>query len=172
MDLTNSKVLVIGGAGFIGSYVVAELLKEPVSEVIIYDNFARGKMSNIGDVLKDPRCRIFPHGGDIREIDILNAAMKGMDYVVCLSAMWLLHCKDYPRTAFDVNIAGTFNVLEACVNNQIKKLVWSSSASVYGDAVELPMTENHPSTIRIFMAPPRSRVKPCVPLSTTGTTCR
>jgi len=58
--------------------------------------------------------------------------------------MWLLHCKDYPRTAFEVNIRGTFNVLEACVRHNVKKLVWSSSASVYGDAVELPMKENHP----------------------------
>jgi UDP-glucose 4-epimerase len=64
--------------------------------------------------------------------------------------MWLLHCKDYPRTAFDVNISGTFNVLEACVKNNIKKLIWSSSASVYGDAIELPMTENHPFNNKNF----------------------
>jgi UDP-glucose 4-epimerase len=76
--------------------------------------------------------------------------MKGVDYVFCLAAMWLLHCKDYPRTAFDVNIAGTFNVLEACVKNNVKKLVWSSSASVYGDAVELPMTESHPYNNKNF----------------------
>ena len=76
--------------------------------------------------------------------------MKGKDYVFCLAAMWLLHCKDYPRTAFDVNISGTFNVLEACVQNNIKKLIWSSSASVYGDAIELPMTENHPFNNKNF----------------------
>jgi UDP-glucose 4-epimerase len=64
--------------------------------------------------------------------------------------MWLLHCKDFPRTAFDVNIAGTFNVLEACVKNNIKKLIWSSSASVYGDAVQLPMTEEHPFNNKNF----------------------
>jgi UDP-glucose 4-epimerase len=64
--------------------------------------------------------------------------------------MWLLHCKDFPRTAFEVNIAGTFNVLEACVRNNVKKLVWSSSASVYGDAVELPMTEAHPFNNKNF----------------------
>jgi len=146
----NSKVLVIGGAGFIGSYVVSELLKEDVSQVVIYDNFARGKKKYLDESLKDKRCSIFPVGGDIREIDILNSAMEGMDYVVCLAAMWLLHCKDYPRTAFDVNISGTFNVLEACVNNNIKKLIWSSSASVYGDAVELPMSENHPFNNKNF----------------------
>ena len=150
MNLDNSKVLVIGGAGFIGSFVVSELLKENVAEVVIYDNFARGKKEYLMESLKDPRCKIFPVGGDVREIDILDTAMKGVDYVFCLAAMWLLHCKDYPRTAFDVNIAGTFNVLEACVKNNVKKLVWSSSASVYGDAVELPMTESHPFNNKNF----------------------
>ena len=76
--------------------------------------------------------------------------MKDADAVVHLAAMWLLHCKDYPRTAFDVNINGTFNVLEACVNNDIERLVYSSSASVYGDAVEIPMTEEHPFNNRNF----------------------
>lgn len=150
MELNNKKILVIGGAGFIGSFVVAELLKENVAEVIVYDNFARGKKEYLKEQLKDTRCKIYENGGDIRETDILNDAMKGMDYVISLAAMWLLHCKDYPRTAFDVNIAGTFNILEACVHNNIKKLVWSSSASVYGDAVELPMTENHPFNNKNF----------------------
>jgi UDP-glucose 4-epimerase len=150
VKLEKSKILVIGGAGFIGSFVVAELLKEDISEVVIYDNFARGKREYLADSLKDPRCKIFPIGGDIREVDILNNAMEGMDYVISLAAMWLLHCKDFPRTAFDVNIAGTFNILEACVKNKIKKLIWSSSASVYGDAVELPMTESHPFNNKNF----------------------
>jgi len=150
MQLANSKILVIGGAGFIGSFVVAELLKEDVAEVIIYDNFARGKKEYLAESLKDKRCKMFPIGGDIREIDILNKAMEGMDYVISLAAMWLLHCKDFPRTAFDVNIAGTFNILEACVKNNIKKLIWSSSASVYGDAVQLPMTEEHPFNNKNF----------------------
>ena len=146
--LVGKKILVTGGAGFIGSFVVSELLKENVGEVLIYDNFARGDMSYIEDQLKDPRCSFFQ--GDLREIDLLNAAMKGCDYVIHLAAMWLLHCKDFPRTAFDVNIQGTFNVLEACVNNNIKRLVYSSSASVYGDAVEVPMTEEHPFNNRNF----------------------
>jgi UDP-glucose 4-epimerase len=150
MELKDSRVLVIGGAGFIGSFVVSELLKEDVKEVIVYDNLARGKKEYLEEALKDPRCSMFPIGGDIREVDILNEAMKEVDYVFCLAAMWLLHCKDYPRTAFDVNIAGTFNVLEACVKNNVKKLVWSSSASVYGDAVEVPMKETHPYNNKNF----------------------
>ena len=148
--LKDAKVLVIGGAGFIGGFVVKELLKEPVKEVIIYDNFTRGKMENIEESLKDSRCTIYPLGGDVREIDILDKAMEDVDYVFHLAAMWLLHCKDFPRTAFDVNIAGTFNVLEACVKHNVKKLIYSSSASVYGDAVEVPMTEEHPFNNKNF----------------------
>jgi len=150
MNLKDSKILVIGGAGFIGGFVVAELLKQDIRELIIYDNFTRGKKENIRESLKDSRCSIYPTGGDIRETDILNEAMKGVDYVFHLAAMWLLHCKDYPRTAFEVNIAGTFNVLEACVKNNVKKLIYSSSASVYGDAVEIPMTEEHPFNNKNF----------------------
>jgi UDP-glucose 4-epimerase len=150
MELKNKTILVIGGAGFIGGFVVRELLKEEVKQVIIYDNFARGKQANIEASLRDPRCIVFPLGGDVRETDILNEAMKDVDYVFHLAAMWLLHCKDFPRTAFEVNIAGTFNVLEACVRNKVKKLIYSSSASVYGDAVEVPMTEEHPFNNKNF----------------------
>ena len=148
--LNDSRVLVIGAAGFIGGFVVSELLKQNVKEVIIYDNFTRGKMENLEESLQDERCSIFPYGGDVRELDILDQAMDGVDYVFHLAAMWLLHCKDFPRTAFDVNISGTFNVLEACVKHKVKKLIYSSSASVYGDAVQVPMTEDHPFNNKNF----------------------
>jgi len=144
MDITGKRILVIGGAGLIGSHVVEELLKEDVEKVIIYDNFCRGTFENLEEALKDPRCHIFEIGGDILQIDILNTAMKDVDGVVHLAALWLLQCYEFPRAAFDVNIHGTFNVLEACVANKVERLVYSSSASVYGDAVEEPMTEDHP----------------------------
>ena len=134
MKIQNSKILVIGGAGFIGSFVVSELLKNDVGEVIIFDNFTRGKSENLANTLKDSRCSLYPNGGDVRDVDILNDAMQGCDAVIHLAAMWLLHCKDFPRTAFHVNIEGTFNVLEACVKNNVKRLVSSFSASVHGDA--------------------------------------
>lgn len=149
-SLTNAKVLVIGGAGFIGSHVVGELLRTDVGQIVVYDNFARGKRSYLEPHMKDQRCVLYQNGADIRETDLLDDAMRGCDYVIHLAAMWLLHCKDFPRTAFHVNIEGTFNVLEACVRNKVKKLVYSSSASVYGDAVEVPMTESHPFNNRNF----------------------
>ena len=150
MNLEGKKVLVLGGAGFIGSHVVSELLKTNVNQVVIFDNFSRGKYVNVERSLHDKRCFIYPKGGDIRDIDILNDAMSDIDIVIHLAAMWLLHCKDFPRTAFKVNIEGTFNVLEACVKNNIQRLIYSSSASVYGDAIELPMSENHPFNNRNF----------------------
>jgi len=148
--IVGARILVIGGAGFIGSHVVGELLKTDAGSVVIYDNFTRGKMSNLAPHLGDPRCSIYPHGGDVRDLDLLDAAVAGADYVIHLAAMWLLHCKDFPRTAFHVNIEGTFNVLEACARHKVKKLVYSSSASVYGDAAEVPMTETHPFHNRNF----------------------
>jgi len=150
MEIKGKRFLVIGGAGFIGSHVVSELLKHDVKEVVIYDNYARGKISNISKQIEDPRCSVFEDGGDVRDVDILDKVMQGIDGVFHLAAMWLLHCKDYPRTAFEVNIAGTFNVLEACVKNKVERLVYSSSASVYGDAQEIPMTESHPFNNKNF----------------------
>ena len=150
MDIRGKKLLVIGGAGLIGSHLIDELVKEDVAEIRIYDNFVRGTSDNLAAALRDPRVSVFEAGGDICQTDILNAAVKGMDGVFQLAALWLLQCHEYPRAAFDVNIRGTFNVLEACVANGVKRLVYSSSASVYGDAVEEPMTEDHPFNNRNF----------------------
>jgi UDP-glucose 4-epimerase len=144
MDLRGKKFVVIGGAGLIGSHAVDLLTREDVGEIVIYDNFVRGTRENLADALRDPRVRIFDVGGDICQTDILEAALDGADGVFHFAALWLLQCHEFPRAAFDVNIRGTFNVLEACKKKDVKRLVLSSSASVYGDAVEEPMTEDHP----------------------------
>ena len=150
MDIIGKRFLVIGGAGLIGSHTVDMLLNEDVKEVVVYDNFVRGTNQNLVKSLKDPRVKIFEAGGDIRNTDILSSAIKGIDGVFHFAALWLLQCHEYPRAAFDVNISGTFNVLEVCRDMRIKRLVYSSSASVYGDAVEEPMKESHPFNNRTF----------------------
>jgi UDP-glucose 4-epimerase len=144
MDISGKKLVVIGGAGLIGSHTVDKLLQEDVREILVYDNFVRGREENLQAALRDPRVRIYDVGGDILQTDILDSALAGADGVFHLAALWLLQCHEYPRSAFDVNVRGTFNVMEACVKAGVKRLVYSSSASVYGDAVREPMDEDHP----------------------------
>lgn len=150
MDVRGKKFVVVGGAGLIGSHTVDRLLREDIGEVVIYDNFVRGSRENLNEALKDPRVRVYDVGGDIMQTDILQSAFKDADAVFHLAALWLLQCHEYPRTAFDVNVRGTFNVMEACVATGIQRLVWSSSASVYGDAVTEPMEEDHPFNNKNF----------------------
>jgi UDP-glucose 4-epimerase len=130
--------------------VTEALLREGVGEVVVYDNFVRGTRENLTGALADSRCSIYEHGGDIMQTDVLRRALDGADGVFHLAALWLLHCQDFPRAAFDVNIRGSFNVFEACVDAGVERLVYSSSASVYGDAVEEPMTEDHPFKFENF----------------------
>lgn len=150
MDVRGKKFVVVGGAGLIGSHAVDHLVKEDVKEIVIYDNFVRGSRENLNDALRDPRVRIYDVGGDLMQTDILQSAFEGADGVFHLAALWLLQCHEYPRSAFDVNVRGTFNVMEACVAKGVKRLVYSSSASVYGDAVREPMDEDHPFNNKNF----------------------
>lgn len=142
MDLTDRRVVVVGGAGFIGSHVVELLTREPVREITVLDNFVRGSRANLRDASRDARVRVVE--GSITDRSLLGEVLDGADYVFHLAALWLHECVHEPRQALDVNVAGTFNVIEAARAAGVKKIVYSSSASVYGDAVSTPMTEDHP----------------------------
>ena len=150
MELSNKKFLLIGGAGFIGSHTAELLIKEDIKELLIYDNFTRGKIENLKNVIDDKRVKIFDLAGDICQPDLLDKSMEGIDGVFHYAALWLLHCQDYPASAFKTNIEGTFNVINSCIKHNVKKFVFSSSASVYGDAVFEPMTEEHPLNNKNF----------------------
>lgn len=150
MELRDKRFVVIGGAGLIGSHTVDALLDVGAGEIVIYDNFARGVHENLAGALEDSRVSLFDAGGDITQTDILAAALDGAHGVFHFAALWLLQCHDFPRAAFDVNVAGTFNVFEACLAAGVERLVYSSSASVYGDAIEEPMTEDHPFNNKNF----------------------
>jgi UDP-glucose 4-epimerase len=150
MEIKGKRFLVIGGAGFIGSHVVDQLLSEGAAKVRVYDNFSRGTSANLEQALRDSRTEVFADGGDILHRDTLLRSMEGMDGVFHLAALWLLQCFEYPRSAFDVNVAGTMNVIEAVIASGVRRLVFSSSASVYGDAVTEPMEEDHPFNCQEF----------------------
>jgi UDP-glucose 4-epimerase len=142
VDLQDRRIAVIGGAGFIGSHIVDQLLQERVAEVVIVDNFVRGTRANIERALGDPRVRLIE--GSITDRALLDRALEGVDGVFLLAALWLFECVHEPRKALDVNVDGTWNVIEAAHAAGVQRIVYSSSASVYGDAVTLPMTEEHP----------------------------
>jgi UDP-glucose 4-epimerase len=106
------------------------------------DNLVRGKRDNIQGALASGKVRFLE--GSITDLDQLHAAMSGVDYVFHLAALWLGECVHSPRLAVDVNVVGTYNVIEACRDHGVKRVVFSSSASVYGNALTTPMTEEHP----------------------------
>lgn len=142
MILNNSRVLVVGGAGFVGSHLVDQLINEPVREIVVLDNFVRGTRANLSSAVSDPRVQLVE--GSVTNRELLRELMDGTDYVFHLAALWLFECVHQPRSALDVNVVGTYNVVEAAQQAGVKKVVYSSSASVYGDAVVTPMTEDHP----------------------------
>lgn len=140
--LDDARILVIGGAGFLGSHLVDQLTLEPVREIVVLDNFVRGTRANLRQAVRDPRVRIVE--GSITDLDCLRELMTGTDYVFHLAALWLYECVHQPRAALEVNVVGTYNVIETAQEAGVKRIVYSSSASVYGDALFTPMTEEHP----------------------------
>lgn len=142
MNLEGTKVVLIGGAGLIGSHIVDRLLREPVSEIVVYDNFVRGTRANLASASKDGRVHTVE--ASMTDSDALARTLEGADGVFLLASLWLGECVSEPRSAWEVNTVGTFNVIEACLKAGVKRVVYSSSASVYGNAVATPMTEEHP----------------------------
>jgi UDP-glucose 4-epimerase len=141
-DLADARILVIGGAGFIGSHAVEQLLELPVGRVTVLDNFVRGTRDNLAAAARDERVELVE--GSILDRELLNALTAEADHVIHLAALWLGECLNDPRAALETNVLGTFNVLEAARDAGVRRLIFSSSASVYGDALFVPMTEQHP----------------------------
>lgn len=134
--------MVTGGAGFIGSTIVDQLLDAGAAEVRVLDNFVRGTRENIAHALARGGVKVIE--GDIRDVATVDRATTGVDYVFHHAALRITRCAEQPREAVEVLIDGTLNVLEAAVRRKVKKVIAASSASVYGDPSYLPMDEKHP----------------------------
>jgi UDP-glucose 4-epimerase len=134
--------LVTGGAGFIGSAIVDQLLDAGAGEVRVIDNFVRGNRDNLASSVRRGKVRLIE--GDIRDAADVDRVVEGVDYIFHEAALRITRCAEAPREAVDVLIGGTLNILESAVRHGVKKIVAASSASVYGDPSYLPMDETHP----------------------------
>ncbi|MGB8650531.1 MAG: NAD-dependent epimerase/dehydratase family protein [Mycobacteriales bacterium] len=139
--LDGAQVLVTGGAGTIGSTVCDQLLEAGVRRILVLDNLVRGRTANLANALASGRLELVE--GDIGDVALLGEVIAGCDVVFHLAAIRITQCAEEPRLALEVLAAGTFNVLEAAVAHGVRKVVASSSASVYGLAEEFPTSERH-----------------------------
>jgi UDP-glucose 4-epimerase len=142
-DLRGKRILVTGGAGFIGSHIADLLCEEGCAEIVALDNMVRGRPQNLLEAKARGPVRLVH--GDIRDGKLLASLVEPADIVFHQAALRITHCAAEPRVAMDVMVQSTFDLLELCVRYEVEKVVAASSASVYGMAEEFPTTERqHP----------------------------
>jgi UDP-glucose 4-epimerase len=140
-SLAGDRAFVTGGGGAIGSNVVDQLVQAGCSEVVVLDNFVRGRRDNLAWALEHGNVNLVI--GDICDKDLVRELTRGIDLVFHLAALRITQCAEEPRLANEVLVDGTFNVVEAAADEQVRKLILSSSASVYGLAETFPTREDH-----------------------------
>jgi UDP-glucose 4-epimerase len=141
--IAGRRMLVTGGAGTIGSTLVDQLIAKDAAEVVVLDNFVRGRRSNLESAAATGNLTVVE--GDVRDKDLVRELTEGMDLVFHQAAIRITQCAEEPRLALEVLVDGTFNVVEAAAEAGVDRLIAASSASVYGLATEFPTTETqHP----------------------------
>jgi UDP-glucose 4-epimerase len=141
LKLADSRVLITGGAGLIGSHIADRLVQSDVREIVVLDNFVRGRRENLAAACASGRVTIVE--GDIRDRALLREVMRGIDIVFHQAAIRITQCAVEPDLALEVLVNGSYNVFQAAVAARVKKVVAASSASVYGLADRFPTTEEH-----------------------------
>jgi UDP-glucose 4-epimerase len=135
------RALVTGGAGFIGSHLVEALVNEEhFDEVVVLDTLNKGKMESIKALVDAKKVKFIE--GDIRCRDIVDEAMKGVDYVFHTAAIHIVQSSKSPDECIDIDIKGSYNVFRSALEHKVKRVIFSSSSSVYGDPKKLPMHED------------------------------
>ncbi len=140
--IAGTKILITGGAGFVGSTTADQLLEAGAAEVRVLDNFVRGNRRNLANAAASGNLVLVE--GDIRDAKLVDSLTEGVDYVVHMAALRITRCAEVPREGIEVLIDGLTNVLESAVKHGVRKIVAASSASVYGNPSYLPMDESHP----------------------------
>lgn len=138
-ELKGKRVLVTGGAGFIGSHITDLLLEEDVAKVVVIDNMVRGRLANLRHALPSGKVEVVE--GDICDRELVARLVADSDIVFHQAALRITHCAAEPDLAMKVMVDATYDILRACVASKVEKVVMASSASVYGLATEFPTTE-------------------------------
>jgi UDP-glucose 4-epimerase len=141
--ISGQRALVTGGAGTIGSAVVDQLIDAGAAEVVVLDNFVRGRRENLADATARAEGRLTVVEGDINDRKLVGELTEGVDLVFHLAAIRITQCAEEPRLALECLVDGTFTVIEAAAAAGVQKVIASSSASVYGLAETFPTTERH-----------------------------
>jgi UDP-glucose 4-epimerase len=135
------RALITGGAGLIGSHIADLLAERNLQEIVVLDDFSRGRRENLASACARGNVRIVD--GDICDRDLLREVMDGIDVVFHQAAIRITQCAAHPDQAFDVLAKGSFNVFQIAQESRVKKIVAASSASVYGLADVFPTAEDH-----------------------------
>lgn len=141
MQLKDKRVLVTGGAGFVGSHVIDQLLGEECAEIVAIDNMERGRPENIAEALASGKAHLVE--GDIRDRGLMEKLVADTNVVFHHAALRITQCAEDPRQALEVMVDATFDLLDLCVKHEVEKVVAASSASVYGMADSFPINESH-----------------------------
>jgi UDP-glucose 4-epimerase len=139
--IKGQRCLVTGGAGTIGSTIVDQLVAAGAGEVIVLDDFVRGRRENLAGALSSGKVEIID--GDIRDRRLVTALMSETDLVFHQAAIRITQCAAEPRLALEVLVDGTYEIVEAAADAGVRKVIAASSASVYGQAEQFPTTEQH-----------------------------
>jgi len=140
-DMHGERALITGGAGAVGSNIADQLVRAGVQEVVVLDNFVRGRRENLTWALANGPVRLVE--GDIRDRELVHELTRGIDVVFHQAALRITQCAAEPRVALEVMVDGTYNVIEAALEAGVRRVVAASSASVYGLAEDFPTTELH-----------------------------
>jgi UDP-glucose 4-epimerase len=139
--MNYKRALITGGAGLIGSHIADRLVAEDYQEIVVLDNFTRGRRQNLETATAAGKLTFVD--GDVRDAKLVRQVMEGIDIVFHEAAIRITQCAEDPRLAHDVLATGTFNILEAAVDAKVNRVVYASSASVLGQAEAFPTTEEH-----------------------------
>jgi UDP-glucose 4-epimerase len=139
--MRGERALITGGAGAVGSNIADQLVRAGAEEIVVLDNFVRGRRENLTWALANGPVKLVE--GDIRDRELVAELTRGIDVVFHQAALRITQCAAEPRLGLEVMVDGTYNVIESALREGVRRIVAASSASVYGLAEQFPTDESH-----------------------------